>query len=125
MSKISKSVFVVDDDPSVRKALERSLIHFGFDVGSFAAVEDFLKVVSPETTGCLILDVHMPGKSGLELQKYLGTVGCKLSIIFVTADRCKKTEAKAVQMGAVAYLQKPFTQKQLMDSIQSICFETK
>lgn len=114
-----KQIFIVDDDVSVRKALKRFLSSYNFDVSVFDTVEGFLDAVCSDTSGCLVLDVHMPGTNGLELQRKLQAAKAKIKTIFITADRSIFTRENAAEAGAFAYLFKPFTQQEFMRLIRS------
>ncbi|MGC8494554.1 MAG: response regulator transcription factor [Syntrophobacteraceae bacterium] len=109
-------VSVVDDDDSVRRAMKRLLSSFGYDVEVFASAADFLVGSSAEKS-VLVLDVQMPGMDGLELYNILSGAGANLPVIFITAHENPEVKAKAMQAGAVAFLQKPFDDKALLDAI--------
>jgi FixJ family two-component response regulator len=110
-------VMIVDDDDSIRKAVRRLMKSFGFAVETFASAEEFLDSDWLERTSCLILDVHMPGMNGLELQKRLVASGCVIPIIFITAFTDDCARAQAMKAGAVGYLTKPFGDAALLDCI--------
>lgn len=120
-----KHVFIIDDDQSVQKSLKRLLHAYDYDVSAYGSAEAFLKSESAGSGGCALLDVHMVGMNGLELQKKLNAMGSNLSVIFITADKSKTTEEYAIRTGAKGYLQKPFTQKNLIDSINRAFAEKK
>jgi FixJ family two-component response regulator len=117
MTKFSTVVFVVDDDESVRKALKRLIKSAGFQVETFASAEDFLNYVHRDALGCLIIDVRMPGLSGLDLQSELAASGSKMPVIFITAHDDDQARLRAVKGGAVAFLQKPFEEQALLHAI--------
>ena len=111
-------VFIVDDDPSVFSALGRLLRSSGFDVETFVSGKAFLDTVSPETTGCLILDVQMPGMDGLELQDQMNAAGYKLPIVFVTAYPKDQERRRALRCGALQYLDKPVSADVLLPIVR-------
>jgi FixJ family two-component response regulator len=112
-------VMIVDDDDSIRKAVRRLMKSYGFAVETFASAEEFLGSNRLDKTACLILDVHMPGMNGLELQKHLVTSGCAIPIIFITAFADDGARAQATEAGAVGYLAKPFGEEELLDCIHA------
>jgi FixJ family two-component response regulator len=111
-------ISIVDDDPSVRRALGRLCKSVGYSVDSFASAEDFLKSVTADETDCLILDVHLPGRSGLELQVDLRSAERQFPIVFVTAYEDDKARTQALEAGAVEFLRKPLDSQRLLDVIQ-------
>ena len=115
-----KSIFVVDDDEFVRGALKTLLRSAGYDVQTFESAEAFLDHAAEEGSCLLILDVRMPGLSGLELQKGLVDAGRKLPIIFITAHEDARARKVALEEGAEAFLQKPFEDETLLDAVQRI-----
>ena len=100
-------VFLVDDDASIRTAMRRGLVAEGFAVRSFASADAFLAGHDPETPGCLVADVAMPGMNGLELQSVLAARGSARPIIFVTARGSIPMSVQAMRAGAVTFLPKP------------------
>ena len=125
MDKEKVNIYVVDDDEPVRQALSRLLRSYGFQVMTFSSAQEFLDSVSPDAQGCLILDVKMPGMNGLELQEKLNSLGWKLPIIFITAYENPQDRKKALDNNAVAYLQKPLNDKDLLNAIQTSCRPNK
>ena len=115
-----KQIFLVDDDASIRKAMRRFLYSAGFDVQTFASAEDFLEFISPQVTGCLILDVRLPVLNGLELQGRLREMESQLKIIFITAFADDKLRKRSHASGAVAFLEKPVDHQLLLGTIMSI-----
>ena len=113
------TVFLVDDDASVRKALTRLIKSAGHQVQSFASAQEFIES-KPETTGvaCLVLDVRMPGLSGLDLQRELLAANAILPIIFITGHGDVPTSVRAMKAGAVDFLQKPVKDKDLLTAIE-------
>ena len=112
-----KRIYLVDDDASVRKALKRYLMSLGLQVDIFVSAEDFLERLPSRTSGCLILDVRMPGLSGLELQDRLRTSGYNFSVIFITAYANPQDRERALNAGAVAYLTKPVKDDALLEAL--------
>jgi len=109
-----QKIFVVDDDGSVRKALQRLLVAMGYEVQTFASATEFLGTAPVQRTGCLILDVHMPGMDGFQLQDELNSLGSQLPVILITADRDPHVEDRGAKAGAVGFLQKPFDDTSLL-----------
>jgi len=97
-------VYVVDDDPSVLRSVERLLRSVGYDLETFTSAQEFLDFQHPDTPSCLILDVKMPGLSGLELQERLTDKGISLPIIFITGHGTVPASVKAMKAGAVDFL---------------------
>jgi FixJ family two-component response regulator len=116
----SFTVFVVDDDESVRKALKRLLRAHGYNVMTFESAEDFLLSDSVRTEGCILLDIRLPGMSGLDLYEKLASSGAIHSVIFMTAHDTPQQKEWAAKMDAVGYLRKPFDQQSLLDAIHLI-----
>jgi FixJ family two-component response regulator len=110
-------VMIVDDDDSVRKAARRLIRSYGLAVDTFASANQFLASGRLKETACLVLDVHMPGMSGLELQSHLSASGVAIPIIFITAFANEAARAQALQGGAFGYLIKPFEEDDLLDCI--------
>ena len=116
MSKICR-VFVVDDDPSARRGFARLLRAAGHDSREFASADEFLDVLEPDASGCVLLDLRMPGLSGEELVAELEARGVDLPIIVVTADDDPAARRKARTMKATAFFRKPVDGTALLDSI--------
>jgi FixJ family two-component response regulator len=112
-------ISIIDDDESIRRTTTRLIESFGFRTTTFEAAEMFLTSGQLHDTSCLIVDVRMPGMDGLELQSQLATAGCRIPIIFITAYDDQKSRERAMQAGAVAFLGKPFTDEQLLQTIRS------
>jgi two-component system response regulator DctR len=108
------TVFLVDDDEAVRDALQLLLSASGLQVQSFVSAESFLDYYQPEYPGCLLLDIRMPGMSGLQLQEVLLARGIRLPIIFITAHGDIPTAVDAVKKGAVQFIEKPFDDHRLL-----------
>src|SRR6202048_3278415 len=113
-------VMIVDDDDSIRKAVRRLMKSYGFAVETFASAEEFLGSDRLAKTSCLVLDVHMPGLNGLELQKRLVASGSVVPIIFITAFTDDRARAQAMNAGAASYLAKPFSDEALLNWIHSV-----
>jgi FixJ family two-component response regulator len=117
VQQTSQSVSVIDDDDSVRTALRRLLRSFGLNVETFATAEEFLARAQGESPGCLILDVRMPGMSGLELQQRLGSESRRIPIVFITAHEDPQARHEALAAGAVDFLLKPFDEQVLLNAV--------
>ena len=115
-----KQIFLVDDNASIRKAMRRFLSSAGVDVQIFASAEEFLDFISPRVSGCLILDVRLPGLSGLELQGRLRDMGSRLKVIFITAFADDKLRDRTFPMGAVAFFEKPVDDEKLLTALLSV-----
>jgi FixJ family two-component response regulator len=123
----ASTIAIIDDDESVRRALRRLINLLGLHVETFATAEDFLE--NPFISGsppeahpfepfrCLILDVHLPGMSGLELQERLKAEGRDVAIVFITAYPNDRARTQALRAGAIAFLHKPFDEKALVDAV--------
>jgi FixJ family two-component response regulator len=111
-------VFVVDDDVSVREALESLVRSAGFKVETFASAQDFLDHRRADGPSCLVLDVRLPGLSGLDLQKRIGEANREIPIVFITGHGDVPTSVRAMKAGAVEFLIKPFSDRDLMDAIE-------
>ena len=110
-------VAVVDDSDSVRESLPDLLNEFGFEVQAFASAEAFLTSAATDLTSCLILDVGLPGMSGPDLQRELTRRGKTIPIVFITAQGDLSLRAHLLARGAVAYLQKPFSDDALLEAV--------
>jgi FixJ family two-component response regulator len=119
MTNNQSIVMIVDDDDSIRKAVRRLMKSFGFAIETFASAEEFLDSDRLEKTSCLILDVHMPGMNGLELQERIVASSLAIPIIFITAFNDGRTRADALKAGAVGYLIKPFADEELLNCIHA------
>ena len=117
MNSADPVIFVVDDDHSVRTALERLIKSMGFRVQSFETARSFLNSASCDALSCLILDVRMPQMSGLELQEKMALRGLNMPIIFITGHGTVSISVQAMKAGAVDFLEKPFEDQQLLDAI--------
>jgi two-component system, LuxR family, response regulator FixJ len=112
-------VAVVDDDQSVRMAIKRLINSIGLSAKDFASAEDFLESGEYNEADCLILDVRLPGMSGLELQSYLVAYNRQVPIIFISAHGDELTRSQALKAGAVDFLQKPFREQSLIRAISA------
>jgi FixJ family two-component response regulator len=110
-------VFVVDDDASLRASLQDLLGSMGLRVAAFASAQEFLRSPRPEVPSCLVLDVRLPGLSGLELQQRLAAGDLALPIIFITGHGDISMSVQAMKAGAVEFLPKPFREQDLLDAI--------
>ncbi len=116
---MSPTVSIVDDDESVCRALSRLMKSVGFEVRTYTSAEDFLRQGGQDDASCLVLDVRMPGIGGLGLQEKLADSGCRIPIIFITAHEDERVRSQVIECGAVAFLQKPFEDQDLLDAIYS------
>jgi FixJ family two-component response regulator len=111
-------VFVIDDDESIRESLKSLIRSVGLSVRTFASADEFLQNELPNIPACLILDVRMPGLSGLDLQRDLGETNIRIPIIFITGHGDIPMSVRAMKAGAVEFLTKPFRDQDLLDAIQ-------
>jgi FixJ family two-component response regulator len=112
-------VAVVDDDESIREATQSLLLSAGFQAAAFASAEDFLQAPQRQDTACLIVDVRMPGMSGLDLQQQLARSRSAIALIFITSHEDDEARARALRAGAVDFLYKPFSDEALLRAIRS------
>ncbi len=112
-------VAIVDDDDSMRSALQGLLKAVGLPAQAFASGEEFLKSGQRKHTACLIADIRMPGMSGLELQAQLNADHCRIPIIFITAHGDEKMRMQALRAGAVEFMAKPFNDEALLESVRA------
>ena len=117
MSEVPPTVFVVDDDPSVLKGLERLLRSAGWQAAAFGSSNEFLRQYDPAAPGCLVLDIAMPGVDGLELQRQLADAGCPLPIVFITGHGDVPTSVRAMRAGALNFLAKPVNDSDLLAAV--------
>ncbi len=118
MNEAASIVYVIDDDTSVREALRRLIRSVGLAVEVFGSTADFLQRERRNVASCLVLDVRLPGKSGLDFQRELGTRGNNIPIIFITAHGDIPMSVQAMKAGAIEFLTKPFRDQDLLDAIQ-------
>jgi FixJ family two-component response regulator len=112
-------ISIVDDDDALRSALENLMRSAGFRAQGFSSAEAFLRSKQLDETGCLILDVRMPGMSGLELQHQMAVGNSHIPIIFITAHEADNRRTQALEAGAVAFLYKPFREGELLNAIDA------
>lgn len=118
MTQSEVQVYVVEDDPSMRNALKNLLKSVGLHAKLFASAQEFVAAERPEIASCLILDVRLPGISGLDLQRELSKSNNHIPIIFITAHGDIPMSVRAMKAGAVEFLTKPFRDQDLLDAIQ-------
>ena len=111
-------VFVVDDDIAVREALESLVRSAGYKVETFASAQDFLASNRPDVPSCLVLDVRLPGLSGLDLQNRMAGANREIPIVFITGHGDVPTSVRAMKAGAIEFLTKPFPDRDLLDAIE-------
>jgi FixJ family two-component response regulator len=114
----SPTVLIIDDDPAMRASLERLLRSVSLDARLFASVPDFLSSKLPNAPTCLVLDVRLPGRSGLDFQRDLAAAGIQIPIIFITGHGDIPMSVEAMKGGAIEFLTKPFRDQALLDAIQ-------
>jgi len=118
MKEADAVVFVVDDDAAMRRSLDNLVRSVGLRVEAFASAQEFLRRKLPEAPSCLVLDVRLPGPSGLELQRRMAETGLPIPIIFITGHGDVPMSVRAMKAGAVEFLTKPFRDQDLLDAIQ-------
>jgi len=111
------TIVVIDDDASMRRALENLLKSVGFGVELFASPQEFLQSERPDRPGCIVLDVRFPGRSGLDMQRDLANCDTQLPIIFITGYGDVPMSVRAMKAGAVEFLTKPFRDQDLLDAV--------
>jgi FixJ family two-component response regulator len=121
--KSNPVVFIVDDEEAIRRSLSMLLRTAGHETRTFDSAQDFLDTYDPSQPGCLILDVRMPGMSGLELQDALNTHGCTLPVILITGHGDVPMAVRAVKRGAYHFLEKPFRNEELLEYVAT-CLES-
>ncbi len=119
MTEAEPTVFVVDDDPSVRRSTERLVRSMGFNVQTFATAKEFRERARIESPSCLVLDVHLPGPSGRDLQQELVQAGVQIPIIFITGRGSIPMSVRAMKAGAVEFLTKPTRSRDLLAAIRA------
>ncbi|KJS44640.1 MAG: Nodulation protein W [Roseovarius sp. BRH_c41] len=117
MSTDQSLVFIVDDDPSMRESIESLLRSVGHSVRSFASAQDFMRADRRDAPGCLILDIRLPGRSGLEFQRELANSDVHLPIVFITGHGDVPMSVAAMKAGAIEFLNKPFRDQDLLDAV--------
>jgi FixJ family two-component response regulator len=118
MSDATSTVFVIDDDPDLRASVGRLLRSLGINVQLFASISDFLKSDPPDCPTCLVLDIRLPGQSGLDFQRELAAANREIPIIFVTGHGDIPMSVQAMKRGAIEFLTKPYRDQDLLDAIQ-------
>src|SRR6266699_1305551 len=118
MPDANSTVLVIDDDPELRASVGRLLRSLGINVQLFASISDFLKSDLPDGPTCLVLDVRLPGQSGLDFQRELAAANRELPIIFITGHGDIPMSVQAMKGGAIEFLTKPFRDQDLLDAIQ-------
>jgi len=118
MADANPTVLILDDDPALRESVGRLLQSLGLDARLFASIADFLRADPPDGPACLVLDVRLPGKSGLDLQRELAVANRTLPIIFITGHGDIRMTVQAMKGGAIEFLTKPFRDQDLLDAIQ-------
>jgi len=119
MTEAASIVFVVDDDPSVRRAIKRLVGSMGLQVELFGSAQEFLQGPRPEVPSCLVLDIRLPGISGLDFQRQLAEAEIRIPVIFITGHGDIPMTVRAMKAGAVEFLPKPFRDQDLLDAIQA------
>jgi FixJ family two-component response regulator len=119
MGNADPSVLVIDDDPEFRESVARLLEAVGLQTRQFSSVPDFLRADPPEGPTCLVLDVRMPGRSGLDLQRDLAAANRQVPIIFITAHADVPMSVQAMKGGAIEFLTKPFRDQDLLDAVEN------
>ena len=118
MTEVEAIVFVVDDDEGMRQSLKNLIRSVGLQVKEFASAQEFLRSKLTDVPGCLVLDVRLPGLSGLDLQKRMVEAGMEVPIIFITGHGDIPMTVRAMKAGAVEFFTKPFRDQDLLDAIQ-------
>jgi FixJ family two-component response regulator len=118
MTAAEAMVFVVDDDAGMRESLKSLIRSVGLRVETFASAQDFLRSTRPEVPGCLVLDVRLPGLSGLDLQKRMAEVELEIPIVFISGHGDIPMSVRAMKAGAIEFLTKPFRDQELLDAVQ-------
>jgi FixJ family two-component response regulator len=117
MADPDPTIHIIDDDASVRQALKRLIRSMGLRARSYASANDFLSAPPPRDPGCIVVDVRMPGMSGLELQDALGLQEAALPVVFITGHGTIPMSVRAMKSGAVDFLTKPFDDQELLDAV--------
>ena len=117
---MSVNIYIVDDDESVCCALKTLLMTYDFKVRTFNSAQSFFDNVSNDDPGCLLLDIHMPGLDGWEVQKKILASGAKRPVIFISAEKQDNAADRALQVGALGFLQKPVNSQTLVDLINGV-----
>src|SRR5580704_14532340 len=115
--EVDRTVFIVDDDPAIRESLVSLLRSVGLDARALASVPEFLNSPRPDAPTCLVLDVRLPGRSGLDLQRELTAANIQLPVIFIAGHGDIPMSVRAMKGGAIQFLTKPFRDQDLLDAI--------
>jgi FixJ family two-component response regulator len=118
MAEVTRIVYVVDDDPSVGRAIKRLVESVGLQVAHFGSAQEFLRSTRPDAPSCLVLDVRLPGISGLDFQRQLAESNIHIPIIFISAHGDIPMTVRAMKAGAIEFLTKPFRDQDLLDAVQ-------
>jgi FixJ family two-component response regulator len=118
--RFERFIAVVDDDAAVREATVNLFRSMGVAARAFTSAEEFLASPGIDWTACLVLDVQMPGMDGLRLQRHLAAAGRRIPIVFVTGYPDESVRTRALQSGAVCFLNKPFSERDLLDGLESV-----
>jgi len=119
MTSPERAILVVEDDPGMREALGKLLLAAGFDVAVFPSAEEFLRAGAASRASCLVFDIRLPGMSGIDLYRRLVEYGIRPPVVFITAHGGAEVRAETEELGAAAYLQKPFGGRQLLDAVEA------
>ncbi len=123
---LNSTIFIVDDDPAMRDSLSWLLKNIGYTVDVFSSAQEFLEKYEPQAPGCMVLDVRLPGMSGLQLQQKMKSEGISLPVIIISGHGDVPMAVKAMQQGALVFLEKPFRDQELLDNIQeALVIDTK
>jgi len=117
MSLDKKQIYIVDDDESMCRALKLLMGTYGFAAQTFSSAEKFFSAVPNSSSGCLIMDIHMPGLNGWQAQQKLMKTGSSRPVIIISADKNGGLKERALKAGAVGFLQKPFNDQELVDLV--------
>lgn len=112
------TIFIIDDDASIRRALRRVMASAGFPAKDFVSVEEFLGVIRSQDEGCVVADMTLFGMSGLELKRHLNAAGFTIPVIFLTAQDTDESRSEAREAGAAGYFRKPVDTQALLDAIE-------
>lgn len=125
MSLSEPSIFIVDDNPAIRDSLMLMLGQEHFTVNAFESAEAFLTACKPDSCGCAIIDIRMPGMDGMQLQETLSKLNIPLSVIFLTGHGDIPMSVKAIKAGAIDFLTKPVTREKLISAIKTASLESE
>jgi FixJ family two-component response regulator len=116
----NRTVFVIDDDAGMRKSIQRLLRLHGFASDAFESVDTFFARADLRQALCIVIDVNLKGRSGVDVKRMLASANCDLPVIFVTGGDCEVDRAEALDAGCLAFIRKPFTARALIDPIRSV-----